>query len=40
MSDLLYSGDKAIPEEALFLPGKVKDAIFFKSISWQKFASN
>ena len=26
--DLLYSGDKAIPEEALFLSGRLKEAIF------------
>jgi len=27
-SDLLYSGDKAFPEESLFLSGKGKETIF------------
>lgn len=32
-SDLLYSGDEAIPEEALFLSEEVKDAIFSESVT-------
>jgi hypothetical protein len=31
--DLLYSGDEVIPEEALFLAGRIKDGIFSKSAS-------
>ena len=29
--DLLYSRDKAIPEEAVFLSGKVKEIVFSES---------
>jgi len=32
-SDFLYSGNKAIPEETLFLSGRLKDGIFSKSPS-------